>query len=76
MNISNDVFQLLDCFTIPAVLVLSYLILRVRYNVLHVIGVFVCLAGVGSLVGADFIVDKYQGQGKSVMQCRENTTRK
>ncbi len=58
-------FQLLDCFTIPAVLVLSWLFLRVRYKILHVLGVGLCLLGVGSLVFADIMVEKWQGDGKS-----------
>ncbi|XP_064628299.1 solute carrier family 35 member F2-like isoform X2 [Lineus longissimus] len=50
--------QLLDCFTIPVVLILSWLILKVKYKLVHIIGVLVCLAGVGSLVGADILTNK------------------
>lgn len=55
--------QLLDCFIIPTVMVLSWLILKIGYKISHVIGIFICLAGVGSLVGADVILDRYKGEG-------------
>ncbi|XP_077977281.1 solute carrier family 35 member F2-like [Glandiceps talaboti] len=45
--------QLLDCITIPVVLLLSFVVLRVRYKIFHYGGVAVCLLGVGALVGAD-----------------------
>ncbi|KAH6929121.1 hypothetical protein HPB50_023432 [Hyalomma asiaticum] len=45
--------QLLDCFTIPVVLALSWLALKVRYHPVHVMGVSVALLGVGCLVWAD-----------------------
>lgn len=44
--------QLLDCFAIPAVLVLSRTVLKVRYQIIHVIGVKVCLVGIFCLVWA------------------------
>ncbi|CAL8097716.1 unnamed protein product [Orchesella dallaii] len=45
--------QLLDCFTIPTVLLLSCILLGVRYRACHLIGVIVCLLGVCCLVWAD-----------------------
>lgn len=45
--------QLLDCFTIPTVLALSWIFLKVRYKILHILGVGVCLLGVGCVVWAD-----------------------
>lgn len=45
--------QLLDCFSIPVVLALSWLALKVRYQLVHVLGVSVSLLGVGCLVWAD-----------------------
>lgn len=44
---------MLDCFTIPTVLALSWLALKVRYKLVHVLGVSVALLGVGCLVWAD-----------------------
>ncbi|XP_033740098.1 solute carrier family 35 member F2-like [Pecten maximus] len=47
--------QLLDCFSIPMVLVLSCFILRVRYKPLNYVGIVVCLLGMGGLVLTDFL---------------------
>ncbi|XP_043226334.1 solute carrier family 35 member F2-like isoform X1 [Amphibalanus amphitrite] len=44
---------LLDCFAIPTVLAMSWIFLKVRYKLLHIIGVSICLVGVGCLVWAD-----------------------
>ena len=60
-------FQLLDCFTIPTVLFLSWLILKVKYKLVHIVGVLICLGGVGALVGADVLTNKNGAEnGKSV----------
>lgn len=45
--------QLLDCCTIPFVMVLSYVFLRVRYTRYHAIGAFIAVAGLGLLIGLD-----------------------
>ncbi|KJE88851.1 transmembrane protein [Capsaspora owczarzaki ATCC 30864] len=45
--------QLLDCFTIPCVMALSWYFLRVRFRPLHVLGVAICLAGIGGLFASD-----------------------
>ncbi|CAL4125532.1 unnamed protein product, partial [Meganyctiphanes norvegica] len=45
--------QLLDCFVVPVVLALSWLALKVRYKLVHVLGVGLCLMGVGCLVWAN-----------------------
>ncbi|XP_076374039.1 solute carrier family 35 member F2-like isoform X2 [Tachypleus tridentatus] len=50
--------QLLDCFTIPVVLALSWILLKVRYKIVHILGVGVALLGVGCLVWADLEEDK------------------
>lgn len=44
---------LLDCFTIPAVMVLSMLVLRTRYSWGHVGGAVLCVAGIMLLVVTD-----------------------
>nr|XP_003701508.2 PREDICTED: solute carrier family 35 member F2-like isoform X2 [Megachile rotundata] len=44
--------QLLDCVAIPVALGLSCLVLGVRYRMVHIVGVSVCLMGVGCLVWA------------------------
>ncbi|XP_047657866.1 solute carrier family 35 member F1 [Tachysurus fulvidraco] len=55
--------QLLDCFVIPVVLLLSWFFLLVRYKVVHFVGVGVCLLGIGCVVGADVLVGRQQGLG-------------
>ena len=44
---------LLDCFTIPAVMVLSYCILRTRYQHAQYAAAALCVAGLGVLVASD-----------------------
>ncbi|XP_015609519.1 solute carrier family 35 member F2 isoform X2 [Cephus cinctus] len=44
--------QILDCVAIPVALALSCLVLGVRYRMVHIVGVCVCLMGVGCLVWA------------------------
>ncbi|XP_064082131.1 solute carrier family 35 member F2-like isoform X3 [Macrobrachium nipponense] len=45
--------QLLDCFVVPVVLASSWCFLKVRYKLVHVLGVGLCLLGVGCLVWAN-----------------------
>nr|CAI5842050.1 unnamed protein product [Callosobruchus analis] len=45
--------QLLGCVAIPVALALSCLVLGVRYRMVHIIAVSVCLMGVGCLVWAN-----------------------
>ncbi|XP_067888959.1 solute carrier family 35 member F2-like [Heterodontus francisci] len=55
--------QLLDCFVIPVVMLLSWFILRSRYKAIHFVAVLICLLGVGIMVGADVLAAKNQGLG-------------
>ncbi|XP_025601757.1 solute carrier family 35 member F2-like isoform X2 [Athalia rosae] len=50
--------QLLDCVAIPVALALSCLVLGVRYRMVHIVGVSVCLMAIGSLVWAGIEDDK------------------
>ena len=45
--------QLLDCFTIPLIMLLSYCMLRVRYTWLHYAAAAICLSGTGLLIVSD-----------------------
>lgn len=53
--------QLLDCSTIPMVLLLSWLFLSTRYLLTHIIGVGICLVGITVLIWADAL----EGKGTS-----------
>ena len=46
--------MLLDCLTIPSVIVLSYIFLNYSYSKYHVIGASVCVLGVVLIVLSDF----------------------
>ncbi|XP_075940199.1 solute carrier family 35 member F1 [Anarhichas minor] len=56
--------QLLDCFVIPVVLLLSWFFLLVRYKAVHYVGAGLCLLGVGCMVGADILLGRQQGFGE------------
>ncbi|KAF7414749.1 hypothetical protein HZH68_003238 [Vespula germanica] len=51
-GVGNGLISLLDCVAIPVALALSCLVLGVRYRMVHIVGVSVCLMGVGCLVWA------------------------
>uniref|UniRef100_A0A8D0H8A5 Solute carrier family 35 member F2 n=1 Tax=Sphenodon punctatus TaxID=8508 RepID=A0A8D0H8A5_SPHPU len=59
--------QLLDCFGIPVLMALSWFILRARYRLIHFIAVAVCLVGVGTMVGADIVAGRQDGEGSDVV---------
>ncbi|CAI5773255.1 solute carrier family 35 member F2 [Podarcis lilfordi] len=59
--------QLLDCFGIPVLMALSWFILRARYKLIHFIAVAVCLLGVGTMVGADVLAERHNGEGTDVV---------
>ena len=53
--------QLLDCFTIVAVMVLSYVFLRTRYKLINLMGVLLTIIGIGCLVLADLNGSRNKG---------------
>lgn len=61
------VFQLLDCFVIPVLMILSWFFLKTRYSIIHFVSVCICLAGVGAMVGADILAGQDQGSSKKVL---------
>lgn len=63
----TTVFQLLDCFILPVLLILSRVFLKTRYRVIHYVAVCVCLAGVGAMVGADLVSGRNQGSSESIV---------
>ncbi|KAG2175706.1 hypothetical protein INT43_001353 [Umbelopsis isabellina] len=50
--------MLLDAWTTPVVMILSFFFLRARYRWLQYLGVFVALCGLGMLVASDVITGK------------------
>ncbi|KAF7700033.1 solute carrier family 35 member F2 isoform X1 [Silurus meridionalis] len=59
--------QLLDCFILPVLLILSRIFLKTRYRIIHYVAVFVCLAGVGAMVGADLVSGRDQGSSSNIL---------
>ncbi|XP_018586194.1 solute carrier family 35 member F2-like isoform X2 [Scleropages formosus] len=59
--------QLLDCFVIPVLMVLSWIFLKTRFKLVHYVGVAVCLLGVGAMVGADLIAGRDQGSSSDIL---------
>ncbi|XP_022526466.2 solute carrier family 35 member F2 isoform X1 [Astyanax mexicanus] len=59
--------QLLDCFIIPVLMILSWFFLKARYRIVHYVAVCVCLAGVGAMVGADLIAGRDQGSTSNIL---------
>ncbi|GAQ84254.1 hypothetical protein KFL_001820070 [Klebsormidium nitens] len=58
--------MLLDCFTIPCVLLLTRLVLKTRYAARHFAGVALCLSGLVLLVLSD-VHSADRGGGKAVL---------
>ncbi|KAM5180557.1 solute carrier family 35 member F2-like [Mantella aurantiaca] len=59
--------QLLDCVAIPALMILSWFILRTRYKLIHYIAVGICLLGVGIMVYADVLSGQEDGKGSNML---------
>ncbi|NXT12420.1 S35F2 protein, partial [Prunella fulvescens] len=59
--------QLLDCFGIPVLMALSWFLLRARYKLIHFVAVAICLLGVGTMVGADILSGRQEGEGSDVV---------
>lgn len=55
--------QLLDCFSIPVVVALSWKLLNARYTWLHLVGVAVSILGLVGLVVSDVISHRNEGGG-------------
>jgi len=50
--------MLLDAWAIPVCLLFSYIYLRTKYHWTQLLGVLVCIGGLGMLVSSDFLTDK------------------
>ncbi|KAF5289460.1 hypothetical protein FQR65_LT11833 [Abscondita terminalis] len=58
--------QLLGCVAIPVALALSCLVLGVRYRMVHILAISVCLMGIGCLVWANSTDTKFTGKNQLV----------
>ncbi|XP_078103250.1 solute carrier family 35 member F2-like [Sander vitreus] len=59
--------QLLDCFVVPVLMVLSWWFLKTRYRPVHYIAICICLLGVGAMVGADLLAGRDQGSTSNIL---------
>uniref|UniRef100_A0A665TEU7 Solute carrier family 35 member F2-like n=1 Tax=Echeneis naucrates TaxID=173247 RepID=A0A665TEU7_ECHNA len=59
--------QLLDCFVVPVLMILSWWILNARYRPFHYVAVCICLLGVGAMVGADLLAGRDQGSTSNIL---------
>ncbi|XP_068441386.1 solute carrier family 35 member F2-like [Clinocottus analis] len=59
--------QLLDCFVIPVLMILSWWVLKTRYRLVHYIAVCICLLGVGAMVGADLLAGRDHGSTSNIL---------
>jgi solute carrier family 35, member F1/2 len=49
--------MLLDCFTIPSSMILSYFFLSYQYTYKHIIGATICILGLMTIVATDIIIN-------------------
>eukprot|EP00033_Pygsuia_biforma_P000341 GCRY01000414.1.p1 GENE.GCRY01000414.1~~GCRY01000414.1.p1 ORF type:complete len:305 (+),score=75.75 GCRY01000414.1:1302-2216(+) len=54
--------MLLDCFTLPCVMVLSFVFLRMRYRYFHFAGVMLCMVGLTLLIYSDLSRMEQEGE--------------
>ncbi|XP_041663450.1 solute carrier family 35 member F2-like [Cheilinus undulatus] len=59
--------QLLDCFVIPVLMILSRWVLKTHYRLVHYVAVCICLLGVGAMVGADLLSGRDQGSTSNIL---------
>ncbi|XP_034557666.1 solute carrier family 35 member F2-like [Notolabrus celidotus] len=59
--------QMLDCFVVPVLMILSRWVLKTRYRPVHYVGVCICLLGVGAMVGADLLSERDQGSTSNIL---------
>ncbi|KAM0750662.1 DUF914-domain-containing protein [Meredithblackwellia eburnea MCA 4105] len=59
--------MLLDAWATPACMIFAYFFVKARYHWSQVLGVLICIAGLGLLVTSDFITDKDYPAQKRVL---------
>jgi len=57
--------MLLDCFTIPCSMVLSSYFLKAKYQNRHIIGILICLGGLGCIIISD--IHNHEGNSDAII---------
>lgn len=57
--------MLIDCFTIPIAVILTFIFLKARYNWRHLLGVVLCLGGIGILIYSDAVSNDSNKGGRN-----------
>jgi solute carrier family 35 protein F1/2 len=57
--------MLLDCFTIPCAMALSFIFLGYRYTSRHLLGMLICLSGLACIIISDSIQGSSRGENSS-----------
>ncbi|KAL8733223.1 MAG: hypothetical protein Q9166_002240 [cf. Caloplaca sp. 2 TL-2023] len=57
--------QLINFFAIVTVVIISFVVLRVRYHITQVAGILICIGGVGILIASDHITGATSSDGIS-----------
>ena len=60
--------QLINFWAIVVVVVLSFVVLRVRYHWSQIVGILVCVGGMGVLLGSDHITGSNGGEAKNAVR--------
>ncbi|PKS09447.1 hypothetical protein jhhlp_004063 [Lomentospora prolificans] len=60
--------QLLNFWSIVCVVIISFLLLRVRYKLFQIIGILVCCGGMGILLASDHIQGNNGGKGENMLK--------
>lgn len=60
--------QLINFWAIVVVIVMSFLFLKVRYHFMQIIGVLVCIGGLGILLASDHITNTNQYDGSNALK--------
>ncbi|KAI0389217.1 DUF914-domain-containing protein [Xylariaceae sp. FL0594] len=60
--------QLINFWAIVVVVVVSFLLLRVRYKVFQIVGILICVGGTGILLASDHIQGTNGGPGKDLLK--------
>ncbi|KAF7552745.1 hypothetical protein G7046_g7315 [Stylonectria norvegica] len=60
--------QLLNFWSIVCVVIISFLLLKVRYKIFQIIGILVCCGGMGILLASDHITGSNGGPGVNMLK--------